>query len=443
MNSLFQKACRTLIFLIVGLQLIPAHAYASQGQVLKILELNFNSEVVLEDGDYRFRDRRYDAIIQWINDNNPDIVMIAEGWNYHGFFSIVQALALAVNYDYTYRVGMGIPFVLADSDGILVKKNLKLDQTQGFKLPHSGASIGNGQGWVAPLGANSYAVGGRITLQDGSSVYVYATHLISKGGADDPNAIHAAIVKQAEDNGEDVNHIQAIVAGDFNTTPTEPASTALIAHGYRDTYADAHPDLSSTEEACTNCMVPTSQYYNPMTIAPGLFPAQATLGGNDRIDYIFTLGQNTHTLASTVAFTHTLNDLWMSDHYGVVSSIVVGGDAPASTIFPNPTRDSVTDEHALVIHLTDENLTCDQVSKCTTEFPDSEISAAKGITFINDTSHKVRITINGSGQVWPRNHDVIKKNQATAFYFTPGEEHSFIAKRVNTRKKLVGNLTAQ
>ncbi len=440
-DLLLRNALRFFVFSSLFFQ--PPSFAQTPGQVLKVLQLNFNSEMVLEDGDYHIRDRRFTAMVQWINDNKPDIVFIEEGWNYRGFYSITEALALATNYDFAYRVGMGVPLMIADSDGLLVRKGLGLSQTDNFTLPHSGMSFGKGNGWVLSLAANSYAVGGRITLQDGSPMYVYATHLISNADAQDVEAIHADVVKQAKRRFEGVDHLQVLIAGDFNSIPSDPGPKSLINLGYHDTYADAHAGVSSQPEACTSCDDPTSVYFNPMTISPGLFPKQATLSPDHRIDYIFALGPKIKTLASTVVFNQPENHVWMSDHYGVLSTIAVGGNAPAGVKYPNPMRDVVRGDHSLVIHLNDTNLTCDQVEKCTTQFPDAVISAAKGITFINDTGKKVKVTVNGKGHVWPRKYTTLKKTEATTFYFSPGETHRFVAQIPLSRKKLVGTIQSK
>ncbi len=438
------------VSVILALAALGYAAAPAQAEVLKVLQLNFNSEVVLEDQDERFRGPRFEMMVDWINQNSPDILMLDEGWNSHGHASVIRLLAEATGYDYTYRVVMGIPGVYADSDGILVKKKFHLEDRTSIELPQGKFSIGDGRGWVFPFGANSYAVGGRIQLADGSPLYVYSTHLITKNGAkpEDAKAIDALIREQAKDHGENPNTVRALIAGDFNSTPEDPAPQALRALGYHDTFADAHPTEASLERSCTECDLPESIYFNPMTIAPGLFPKQDESAGNERIDYVFAKGSDLKTLASTVVFTKTERSLWMSDHYGVFSTLAIGAYDP-SVSYPNPLRDSPdSDQHpSLVVHLNDQNLACDSDEDqdhddCTHFLPDAEVSASHGITFINDTKKAVKISFSGTASVLARSHDRLAAGKRTTFYFEPKGEYSFSARPAWSRKRFFGNLRA-
>ena len=415
------------------------------GQVLKILQLNFNDEMVMEDGENRFRDRRFPIMVQWIRDNDPDIIFINEGWNYRGFYSVIQALAEAVDYDYNYNVGMGIPFLFADSDGILVKKKFQLSKKQSFECPDGFPVIGSGKDWVLPLGSNTYTSGGRIVLDNGSAAYVYSTHLISESmnvnaNLNDSLAIDNAIEKDILANGDDPFTTTKIVGGDFNSDPSQPAPRAFVALGYHDTFAEAHPD-APYDVSCSNCADPTSIYYNPMTIAPGLFPKQAEIGPANRIDYVLASGPQIKTLASTMIFTNTINDIWMSDHSGLFSTIVVGGDAPAGASYPNPIRDlSPPSTPTWIINLNKDSMKCSAPLKCVQTLPNRAVSAALGVTFTNQTAYLMHIKWSGSGQVWARPEDTLGKGESTTFYFDPNIHYTFTVDQVGTLKKLEGSV---
>ena len=203
MDGFMKNLTRIIIFSMIGMsQLSQAQTVKptnpAGAQNLKILTLNFNSEAVMLDYDFRLRDRRFGAILEWIFKNNPDVVLFQEAWNFRGRPSVVIAIAEAAGYDYVYNVGMGIPGIYEDGNGMIVKKGLHLSQTQAFELPYGKWYMGDGKHWVLPFSANSFAVGGRITLGDGSSVYLYSTHLISAsdpGHKADVIAIDAAITK--------------------------------------------------------------------------------------------------------------------------------------------------------------------------------------------------------------------------------------------------------
>ncbi len=422
-------------FFLAGLAFIaPAHATA---HVLKVLQFNFNSELVLEDHDYRFRDRRFDAMVEWIEKNAPDVVFLQEGWNYHHSRSVIQALGLATGYDYAYRVGEGIPFLYADSDGLLVKKSLHFFDRSSSELPHGGPEIGSGRGWVLPLGANSYGVGGKITLEDGSFVYLYSTHLVSVGkfaNQDDLKAIHRLILSRAQADGVAQDQIQAIIAGDFNSIPTDFAPLTLTNLGYHDTFAESHPGLSTASASCTSCSDSTTEYFNPMTVAPGLIPKQAKLGTNDRIDYVFAKGPLVTSLASTIIFNEPIENQWMSDHFGVLSTIAFGGVPASGQDYPNPLREEVhPDTFSLNLHLSRESF-----SQANPDHILQAVSASRGVTFVNDSPWRLKINWTGSGLVWASNHVKLKKHEASAFYFDPNETYRFTIKCLGTKRQISG-----
>jgi len=433
-----------LVFLLSSV-LSAANAQPSApGQVLKTVTLNFNSETVIQDRFSSIRTARFKSIQEWVKQNDPDIIFIQEGWNFRGIPSMIVPLADAIGYDYTYRVGEGFPFVFADSNGVLVKKSLQLSQRTSFELPYGKGEIGNGNGWVVPLGANSYAVGGKITLADGSTMYLYSTHLISNGevGAQAGlEAIHSTIMSQAHENGENADQVRSMIAGDFNSTPDAAAPVAIRALGYQDTFAEAHPGLGSDPRACTNCMDPTVPYFDPMTVSPFQFPKQVSLGGSERFDYIMARGPQIKTLASTVIFTRPLNNVWMSDHNGVMSTIAVGA-VPSTVSYPNPMRDSDNTEKTLVIHLNEDNLYCGSLWHCSTTLPDADISASMGITFINETKGYVHLKLKGSGHIWNQDHITLAPAEVAAFFFDPNESYEFKAHQLFTRRKLYGGLNA-
>jgi hypothetical protein len=209
--------------------------------------------------------------------------------------------------------------------------------------------------------------------------------------------------------------------GDFNSPPDSPGVQELVERGYHNTFAEAHPGVN----ACTNCADPTAPMFNPLTIAPGQFPAQDTITPSEWIDYIWARGPNVTTLASTLTFTAPLDGVWMSDHYGV-TSIVSVGDGPAASPVPNPIIDRPdAGPDSQIVHVTNELMSCD-TPECIHELGDMQVTAEKGMTFINDSGTSLRVECDSQGWVWPRNYAELDPGQAAAFFFTPGYDYKFV-----------------
>jgi hypothetical protein len=430
-----------LVGLLLSFFLNPTISHSAE--LLKIVALNFNDEQVPEDPQSEIRDIRFQVMSDWIKSNQPDIVFIAEGWNYHGYPSVVIPLAEATGYRYTYRLTMGVNGILLDSDGVLVKNTFHWDEEMSFKLPHSSASLGDGKTWIVSLGASSWGVGGRVTTPAGNPLYLYATHLIAKTDAqrgDGIMGLHAGIEGEISDRGESIDKSNIFIAGDFNSDPVSAVMNGILGLGYRDTFEIAHPGMT-TVEACTLCTNPLSPNFNPMTIAPGQLPAQNTESGDDRIDYILMKSPKATVLASTLIFTETVNNIWMSDHSGVMSTVLLGDDAGTPPSVPNPVRDRKTvGEPSQIIEITDKNLNCDQ-DGCQHELPQINAASATGVTFVNHSSKSVRVEIDGAAQIFPRNYSLILKDKVASYFFEKGaNSFRFWVYRTLSKKKLTGSI---
>ncbi len=413
---------------------------AYSAQLLKVVTLNFNSETVLEDFPHNFiRNQRMPAMVSWIKENNPDIIFIAEGWNHHSFSSIADELGVAVDYDHYSFTGIGLSPIFLDSNGILVKKKFHLDQTGALKLPHSGMTITNGRKLVIPLASAAWAVGGRLTLDDGSHFYAYATHLLASNDskrADQMQAVHELIENRMKENGEDWNTARGMIGGDFNASPDSEGIQSLVNLSYHDSYQEAHPNTLG----CTFCSDPTSLEFNPITIGAGLFPVQDEIEGNNRIDYILAKGPAIQTLAATRIFTKPIDDLWMSDHYGLMSTFAING-VPDGTKLPYPNPEQDRDELeglSSIVHVSDDNFSCDEEG-CTHTLRNQMVSAERGITLFNETDHKIKIRISGDGTIWPKTSVTLSPGKVTAFFFQRSHEYQFEVSHWFTRKKLYGN----
>lgn len=418
--------------------------FSHASELIKVASWNFNSEVVPEDRASALREHRFEALVNWVNAQSPDIIFIEEGWNFRGYPTVAIPLADAVGYELTYRLTMGLNGFLLDSNAVLIKKGFHFDETHNFKLPHHAPTIGNGSSWIVSLGATSWGVGGRITTPKGNPVYAYATHLIASKEAeraDDLQGLHALIEQEITDRGENPAEASIVIAGDFNAHPESSVLSSILEKGYADTFAGAHPSYSP-EEACTECSDPTSPLFNPLTIGPGEFPAQNDINGNEHIDYVLVKAKNYLPLASTLIFTEPMNGVWMSDHYGVMSTFLFGlkGDDLVQAI-ANPERDETRPREASqIVEVTDDNLTCDE-DGCWHDLPDLLASTATGVTYINHSTHKIKVVINGDADIWPRNFAKLPPGKVAAFFFGSGAHHfDYEISRPLSRKKLFGSV---
>ena len=402
---------------------------------LKVMSLNFNSETVYEDKHSKLRDIRFLAAVEWIKANQPDVILIQEGWNYHWHPSVVVPLAEAVGYDYHYRLTMGAPGILLDSNGVLVKKKFKLSNVFSKKLPHASLSLGGGREFILSLGASSWAIGGQITLQDGSTIFLVSTHLIGKDVSTRNDQAHALSKIFPEG-------ARLILAGDFNLTPESDGVKGLVSKGYQDSFTTAHPLLLDGVSACTLCGDEKTDEFNPMTIAPGQIPKQDELATNERIDYIFAKGNDVKVLSSQLVFTEPLHQVWMSDHYGVLSEFEIGNENKVNQSKPNLMNDRTLPlNKAKIIELTDADYRCD-FDGCTHELPEINTSYEKGVVFINRSQRTIKIQIEGEGNIWPRDFARINPGRVAAFFFEPNKQYQFSSRWPWSRKKLWGNINS-
>jgi hypothetical protein len=422
----------------MGIYSPPAYS----GEIIKTLSLNFNSETVPEDFRSRLRDRRFKAMIDWINLNSPDLIFIEEGWNHRGSPSIVKSLSEATGYTSYYRLTMGLNGLLLDSNGILLRPGFELKEPTNLKLAHASPTLGDGKTWIVSLGPTSWGVGGEIRTPGGNTLYAYATHLIGKTEEkrrDQLKSLHEAIARQVSETGGDPDRAKILIAGDLNETPESRTLNLLQGLGYRDTFKEAHPQIRDISQSCTFCGNPINPLYNPMTLAPNQVPAQSAIEGDLRIDYILAKGDEIQTKASTIVFTEPLNGVWMSDHYGIESTIELGPTSEA--LLPNEITDRTHSiPQSRVVEITDHNLFCDSEG-CRHQLADLDVNAASGITFLNHTHKALEITLKSDGRVWPGKFALPRSGRVTAFFFDPDTRMaSFQARHLLGKKIVKGSL---
>ncbi len=396
---------------------------------LKVLTLNFNSEVVPSDSHDRIRDLRYHALLDWIKKNDPDIVLMQEAWNYHDKPSVAVTLAKSLGYSVAYRLGMGVSGFLIDSDAILAKKRLKMTDERDVKLPHSAFEIGDGKTWVVCFGSVSWAVGVTLSGSDGKPIFVYSTHLIGSSlndRRDQAVALANDVRKRATRYKVSWQNAQVIVGGDFNSQPSEPAPAYFTQSGYFDSFAVAHPENVS----CSVCADYTQLYFDPTIIGGDLFPSQNGSTGDVRYDYIFSRGQNLRPLASTLVFSAPIDGTWMSDHYGLFS---VFGDENSSPI-PNPVRDTVYSEPSPpVIDVFDRDLYCADQSgfSCRNQMPPANpVWGASGFVVHNTSDFVVSAHVYGPGEIFTESDATLNPGESVDFTFKSPGTYNYVLQAV-------------
>ena len=400
---------------------------------LKVLSLNFNSEDVPVDSKSVARDLRFAAIQHWVHENDPDIILIQEGWNFHSDPSIGISLARAIGYDVAYRLGMGFPGYLVDSNAILTRKSLHMSDEQDVKLPHSAPEIGDGKTWVVGFGAVTWAVGVSLTLPDGNPLYVYTSHLIGSTAsdrADQLRTIDEDIHTRAKRDGVAWQNARIILGGDFNSTPSDAGPVALVQAGYTDSFDFVHPG----DKSCTDCADPNAPFFNPTTIGAELVPNQADETNSDRFDYIFSHGPGLKAVSSTLIFTAPYRGVWMSDHYGVVSEF---GDESAPVI-SGPVHDHEEPiSPPQILRLNTDHFLCsdpwgsnESPDGCLTTVEALTVDGPRGVTLVNRSDFYVEVEFSGPGDVFTSPHAPLNPGESAAFAFDRPGEYTFTVKNL-------------
>jgi endonuclease/exonuclease/phosphatase family metal-dependent hydrolase len=396
---------------------IPALA-----QDLKILSLNFNSETAHLDHSGELREKRLCALVDYVHAENPDVILLQEGWNLRKDSSVAATLAREIGYDVSYRVVMGLPFYFFDSDAVLAKKELHMSGERDVKLPHSSIQIGDGKNWIIVFGRISYAIGVKLELADGYPLYVYDTHLIAETEADKKDelaAIHHEIEAQASGDHVPLAQIRAIVGGDLNSGYASPAIALMKTQGYEDALTVSHPDF----HGCSFCGDPTDEHFDPFTIAPNQTPAQ-TDRVNERDDWIFVKSPHHKILGTSFVFDEPYQGVWMSDHFGVQTRIAF--DDPDAQATQDPLYSSATPSPRATLMSIDEA----QLNTGTLALNSLTVRGPRGFVLANDSKRDVSIVISGPGEISTAPSTRLHPGGASSFIFSqPGRYHFVLGYR--------------
>lgn len=425
------KASLALLFQILSLSLFliatPKSLFAESAETsplapLKILTLNFNSENVPNDMTFFVRDQRFAAIQKWVRENDPDIILLEEAWNYKNNQSIATALAHAIDYDVSSRVEMGFFNIFYEAEAVLAKKSFKMSDRESKILPHSALEIGDGKTWVIELGAVSSSVGAKLKLPNGEPLFVYAVHLngVNPGErADQANAVIEDVKARATRHGVSWDKTHVIIGGDFNSVASEDSPLLMAREGFIDSFGKVHPgDLS-----CSLCEVPSLPRFNPFTVAPGQFPSQSGDEDAVRIDYIFSHSPTFTPVSSTLTFTAPLQGVWMSDHYGVTSVLSPTPDL----VVPNPTHDSPdTIPPAVIQPITAEMIDGVPYGGTPDELPNLTVNGSRGIVIENKSNRHFDVWVNGPGYIYTNHLGSLDPGERASFTFALPGDYTYI-----------------
>ncbi|MGE5274221.1 MAG: endonuclease/exonuclease/phosphatase family protein [Verrucomicrobiota bacterium] len=153
-----------------------------------------------------------------------------------------------------------------------------------------------------PLGGGWLSVDAKVR---GKTFRFITTHL------DGFSPLVAAEQAQEILDGPAAIDLPIVVAGDFNSTTSDPAYSEMTGAGFTDEWVTANP----ADPGLTCCQVPPDSIVNP---ASQLY---------SRIDYLFARGPlnplDLHLLGTTPA-ARTASGLWPSDHAGLAGTLEIG-----------------------------------------------------------------------------------------------------------------------
>jgi hypothetical protein len=69
-------------------------------------------------------------------------------------------------------------------------------------------------------------------------------------------------------------------------------------------------------------------------------------------------------------------------------------------------------------------MSCD-TPHCIHELGDQQVSAERGMTFVNDSHTALRVECDSDGRVWPRNYATLDPGKSASFFYDPGHDYGF------------------
>ena len=219
-------------------------------------------------------------------------------------------------------------FTAAPAEGVsLVDRDVMLvDASRVHVLTSAGHQFTDNLGVVAP-GVDLERGWVQITADIDGVTYAFASlHTEGSGPPEITIPLHASQV--ADVVASMGTQSPAIVMGDFNSDPVDPAIAVITGGGFTDVWAALHPG----EPGLTCCELPD------LSNLPNAF--------TDRIDYVFTRGfggaQGAEAMKGQIervdafALNRVRNDagkwIWLSDHAGLVATVRLPAASPGAEL---------------------------------------------------------------------------------------------------------------
>ncbi|GJL76510.1 MAG: hypothetical protein NMNS02_26160 [Nitrosomonas sp.] len=300
---------------VEGMQPTQCNDVADRGH------LNFLS-INLLFSETETRDRRLDAIAQFVSDVPVDVILLQEvaggvlvGTANSAFDLQGKLRDRGHGYDLQTAFETGLPGLLAVANAVLTRCEIDFKMVK--RLPKASELEFKGHDIKLPRNAMMT----RLNIPEFGKFNVYNTHLCAKCGADEQNAQLEALltfVDEAEAFYPQINPV--VVGGDFNIDRfrVDPFAEGIfynkiINAGFADAYAEGRP----LESLCSNTAIADEH----CTVGV------STLDAGDsarRIDYIF-VKEITNIIESRVVFNDLVDDSQpgVSDHAGVFVSIAL------------------------------------------------------------------------------------------------------------------------
>lgn len=377
---------------------------------VRMLSLNFNSETF----NTGLQKRRLPLIEKYIRDNDLDIVLFQECWEIGRYDNFAKKLAEDLNMSVVSHFEDGLTGFKVTSISIVAKKGLQIRNMRAYKLPHSAKTIGDGRHFWLGLGEVNMLIGANITLPTGETASVWNAHLStvkSKYRVDQVNFALAKIKELADYNKAEWLDQLTLFGGDLNSAPESPEMNILRGSKFIDLWQASHP----FDPGHTIVGDPEDVEYNPIVHGSGQFPAQDEEEPTARIDYIYAhIPKPFYTTLGRV-FTAPINNIWMSDHFGLRGEIDLAGAIPDQ--LPSADSDFSKTPPTQFFDVTEKNQY---------KLPDKielTVSSERGLTVRNFTDNKVKIEFGGRrSQVYTSPYGTLSKNELTSYvFFTPGD----------------------
>ena len=364
------------VFGVLGLMILCVNCGPSAYQgppanrdVLKFLDINVWSGLDYTGtfwmGEYEtaeIREKRYQVLLAQIKELDPDVIGVHEA---NPLPEYVERLGEDLGYDVFWHVGVGgvragpvgLPWNLREGDGILAKRDLKLESFSRLQL--SGDYAGNF--FSFHFDDATQILGARITNR-GKPLYIFVTHWHASGlntpywkarakalnrelkhrnfdFLEYEQKLNIGLRWRLEESKKTLEFIKSragenpfVLMGDFNATRETPEIQNLLEAGLIDTWEAANPGQEGVTWApVSNRNIkkfylkdesndkPEYDLYDILYRELDAYPM--------RIDFIFARGGakdqpgKVQVKSSRVVFDRLQDGLHTSDHFGIYSEI--------------------------------------------------------------------------------------------------------------------------